>query len=148
VITLRILLGRSEDFGLLQDTSKKELYKLFVNLSSRLWGCPQLRTSAVRGRGCPVQTSGVLQIWTSALFDAKSFGFFEIYGVSARTRGFEPVGTKGEGAIFLNSVRTPFMDGPFLKSGNNQEDSMLLLAVNQPIWQVAYCKVLHSMTNG
>jgi len=29
----------------------------------------------------------VLQIWTSALFGVKIIGFFEIYGVSARTRG-------------------------------------------------------------
>jgi len=28
---------------------------------------------------------------TSALFVAKNFGFFEIYGVSARTREVEPV---------------------------------------------------------
>jgi len=30
---------------------------------------------------------GGLQMRMSALFDAKNFGFFEIYGVSARTRG-------------------------------------------------------------
>jgi len=28
-----------------------------------------------------------LQMRTSALFDAKNFGFFEIYGVSVRTKG-------------------------------------------------------------
>jgi len=38
---------------------------------------------------------GILQIWTSTLFGAKNIGFFEIYGVSARTRGegVEPVRT-------------------------------------------------------
>jgi len=39
---------------------------------------------------------------TFALFGAKSFGFFEIYDVSAQTRGFEPVQTsfgQGEGSI-------------------------------------------------
>jgi len=30
---------------------------------------------------------GVLQMWTSALFDAKNSGFFKIYGVSARQGG-------------------------------------------------------------
>jgi len=50
------------------------------------------------------QKAGILQMRTSALFDAKHFGFFEIYGVSARTRGrVEPVRTfcgQGEG-VFL-----------------------------------------------
>jgi len=36
---------------------------------------------------------------TSALFGAKNFGFFEIY-VSARTRGVEPVRTRGRGQFF------------------------------------------------
>jgi len=36
---------------------------------------------------------GVLQMRTSALLDAKNFGFFEFYGVSVRTRGVEPVRT-------------------------------------------------------
>jgi len=39
---------------------------------------------------------------TSVLFGAKNFGFFEIYDVSARTRG--------EGGV--DFVRTFFMDGP------------------------------------
>jgi len=36
---------------------------------------------------------GVFQMRMSALFSAKNIGFFEIYGVSALTRGrgFEPV---------------------------------------------------------
>jgi len=33
-----------------------------------------------------LQTWDVLKMWTSALFGAKNIGFFEIYGVSARTR--------------------------------------------------------------
>jgi len=38
---------------------------------------------------------GGLQMWTSALFGAINIGFFEIYGVSALTRGrrVEPVRT-------------------------------------------------------
>jgi len=32
---------------------------------------------------------GILQMRTSALYGAKNFGFFEIYGMSARTRGKE-----------------------------------------------------------
>jgi len=41
---------------------------------------------------------------TSALFGAKNFGIFEIYGVSAGTRGVDPVrifcGQGGEGQFF------------------------------------------------
>jgi len=36
---------------------------------------------------------GVFQMRTSALFDAQNFGFFEIYGVSVRTREVESVRT-------------------------------------------------------
>jgi len=53
---------------------------------------------------------------TSALFGGKNFGFYKIYGESARTggRGIEPVRTFCEqsGSIFRNFVRTPFMDSP------------------------------------
>jgi len=41
---------------------------------------------------------------TSAFFGAKTFGFFEVYGVSARTRGVGPVrgfcGQGGRGQFF------------------------------------------------
>jgi len=45
--------------------------------------------------GGPLQTrgDGVLQMWTFALFGAKTFGFYKIYGVSATTRGVEPMWT-------------------------------------------------------
>jgi len=43
-------------------------------------------------------------MWVFALFNAKNLGFFEIYGVSARTMG------RG-GRFFCNFVRMPFMDG-------------------------------------
>jgi len=33
------------------------------------------------------QGKGVLRVSTFAIFDAKNLGFFEIYGVSARTKG-------------------------------------------------------------
>jgi len=36
--------------------------------------------------GYSVRTMGVLHMWTSTLFGAKNFGFFKIYGVSARKR--------------------------------------------------------------
>jgi len=52
----------------------------------------------------PQRKRVVLQMRTFALFGAKNFGFFEIYGVSARTRG--------KGSIFRDFVRTSFMDGP------------------------------------
>jgi len=52
-----------------------------------------------------------------ALFGAKKLRFFEIYGVSTRTkgrRGLDQCGhfsDKGE-SIFSDFVRTSFMDGP------------------------------------
>jgi len=57
-------------------------------------------------------------MWTSALFGANNIGIFEIYGVSAQTRGrgIEPVRTfcrQGRrGQFFWDFVRTSFMDGP------------------------------------
>jgi len=53
---------------------------------------------------------------TSAIFDSKTSKFFEIYSVSARTRGrgVKPVRTfceqGGKGSIFRDFVRTSFMD--------------------------------------
>jgi len=53
---------------------------------------------------------------TSALFVAKNLGFFEIFGVSARTRRVEPVRTfcgQGErGSIFRDFVRTTLWTVP------------------------------------
>jgi len=40
-----------------------------------------------------MRTRGVLQMRTSSLFGAKNLECFEIYGVSTRTRGVEPVRT-------------------------------------------------------
>jgi len=63
-----------------------------------------------------LRTSGVLQMRTSALFGAKNFGFFEISGVSAWTRGkgdrasADIVRTKEEVSIFCDLVRKSFMD--------------------------------------
>jgi len=60
---------------------------------------------------------GVLQVRMSALFGAKNFRYFEIYCVSARTRGEEvdpmPIFCRqGEkGSIFRDFVRTSFMYG-------------------------------------
>jgi len=42
-------------------------------------GCPKSRHFADKG--------GVFQMRTSAILCPKKFGFFEIYGVSARTKG-------------------------------------------------------------
>jgi len=54
---------------------------------------------------------------TSTLFDAKNFGFFEIYDMSARTGERRVIQCghftdKREGVIFRDFVRTSFMDGP------------------------------------
>jgi len=57
---------------------------------------------------------GVLQMRTSALFGAKNFGFFKIYGVSARLRREEGLNHCGQRrSIFCDFVRMSFMDGPF-----------------------------------
>jgi len=45
-------------------------------------------------------------------FWRKKLWIFEIYGVSARTRGVEPVRTFCEQSVFRDFVRTSFMDGP------------------------------------
>jgi len=58
---------------------------------------------------------GLFQMRTFALFGAKNFGCFGIYGVSARTGGVETVRTfcrQGEGSILRDFVRTSFMDDP------------------------------------
>jgi len=60
---------------------------------------------------------GGLQMRTSAVFCAKNFGSFEIYGVSAQTggvRGFEPCGHFADKGIYRNFVRASFMDGSLL----------------------------------
>jgi len=51
---------------------------------------------------------------TYALFGSKNFGFFEITGVSARTRGkgVEPVRTKGEGVNFSRFCADVFYGRP------------------------------------
>jgi len=50
---------------------------------------------------------------TSTRFGAKNFKFYEIYAMSARTRGVEPV--RSRGSIFRDFMRTSFMEVP-LKS--------------------------------
>jgi len=58
---------------------------------------------------------------TSALFDTKKFGFFEIYGVSAWTKGVEPMWTfcrqGGRRSIFLDFVRTSMVGRRYLCPG-------------------------------
>jgi len=58
--------------------------------------------------------NGVLQMRTSALFGAKNSGFFENYGVSARTRGLSQCRhfLDKEEPIFRDFVWTFFIDGP------------------------------------
>jgi len=59
-------------------------------------------------------------MWTSALFDAKNFGFFKIYGMSARKReegGSASADFFGQGGpIFFDFMRTSFVDGPLWKT--------------------------------
>jgi len=58
------------------------------------------------GGGLLSADKGVLQVRTSALFGAKNLVFFEIYGVSARTRGLIQCAQGREGSIFRDFVRT------------------------------------------
>jgi len=54
---------------------------------------------------------------TSALFGAKNFGFFEIYGVFAWTRGgIEPMRTKGEKGQFSRFYANIFWTAPNYQS--------------------------------
>jgi len=74
------------------------------------------------GRGCPArkiceQGRGI-QMWTSAVFGAKNFGFFESYGVPARTRGVnlnqvQIFFGQGERSIFRDFVRTSLRMAPY-----------------------------------
>jgi len=66
--------------------------------------------TAVRGI-LQTRGRGILEILTSLLFRSKHFGFFEIKGVSARTRRVDSVRMDGGGEIFRDFVRTFFMDG-------------------------------------
>jgi len=58
---------------------------------------------------------GVLQMRTSALFGAKTFKFFKIYGVSARTRGLSSADilrTRGRGQFFAILCRRLLWTAP------------------------------------
>jgi len=79
------------------------MYKIAAS-AAQLANCNTLHTRLFRYKDAtsaaraPTKTSfslflWVLHMWTSALFGAKNFGFFEIYNVCAWTRGVEPVRT-------------------------------------------------------
>jgi len=72
-------------------------------------------------------------MWTFALFGAKIIGFFEINGVSARTRGegVEPVRTRGGGQFFVNYVRATFMDGPLSTRTELRYAALTLLNIDK-----------------
>jgi len=52
---------------------------------------------------------------TSALCGEKSFGFFEIYGVAARTGGVKPGRTRGEGVNFSRFCADFFYGQPLIQ---------------------------------
>jgi len=64
----------------------------FGNFSKRCKGPSIKDVRSQGGRGLSSadisRTRGIFQMQMSALFGAKNFRFFEIYGVSARTRGW------------------------------------------------------------
>jgi len=69
---------------------------------------PSINDVHTQGEGvCLVRTcfgqGEILQMRTSAFFDPKNFGFFEFYGVSARTK---------RERVNFSIVRTSFMDDP------------------------------------
>jgi len=61
---------------------------------------------------------------TSLLFGAKNFGFFEIYGVSARTRGFSQ-GGQGWGQFFLWFCVDVFHGWPLTKACSQKQEVCL-----------------------
>jgi len=59
----------------------------------------------------------IFQMRTSALLGAKISGFFEVYGVSARTRRIEPVRTfYGQGGVKLSRFCADVLYGRPLKT--------------------------------
>jgi len=80
---------------------------------------PSIKTSAVREEGVQCihfadkRKEGLFRC-RPQFFAQKTSEFFEIYGVSTRTRGVEPVRTFfGQGrSIFRDFMRTSFSDGP------------------------------------
>jgi len=73
---------------------------------------------------------------TSGLFGARNFRFFEIYGVSARTRGkgysqCEHLADKGgEGSIFHDFVRTSFINGPLILQYKDSWFALLIVSTS------------------
>jgi len=65
-----------------------------------------------------IRRKGVLQMRTSSLYDAKKFGFFKIFGVSARTRRVEPVQTfyRREGVNFSRFCADVLYGRPLLEN--------------------------------
>jgi len=61
------------------------------------------------------QGGGSFQMRTSVLFGAKIFRFFEIYGVSARTRGVEPMWTFCEQGGSIFAILCVFYGQPLMK---------------------------------
>jgi len=63
----------------------------------------------------PDKRGGVLQMRSSALFKAKNFGFFEIYGVLARTRGgrasADILQTRGQQKVSFSQLRADVFYG-------------------------------------
>jgi len=76
------------------------------------------RPQSGKRKGLSGADKGVLRMRSSASpFGAKYFGFFEIYGVPAQTRGVEPVRSHfsekgGVNYSIRDFVRTSSMDGP------------------------------------
>jgi len=79
-----------------------------------------IKLSAVRGEG-PGLSRADKEVrffrWDVRTFWCKNLGFFEIYGVSARTRGLrwssaDILWTRGRRWIFRDFMQTYFMNGP------------------------------------
>jgi len=78
--------------------------------AGRGWGLVKYGHFSDKGRG-------VLQKWMSALFGAKNFEFFEIYGMSAQARGVDRANadnlrTGGEGVNFSRFCAKAFYGRP------------------------------------
>jgi len=80
-------------------------------IEQRLGAVHKRRVQSEEGLSRVFEDEGILQMGKSAFFGAINFGFFEIYGASARTRELSQCGhfSDKEGSIFRDFVRTPFM---------------------------------------
>jgi len=100
----------------------KDMKTSYSKINPMWFGDDHKRRPQLGRRGvCPVRPlcgqgeGGVFQMRTSALFGAKNFGFFEIYGVSARAGGLSQCGHFSDKGVnfFAILCGRPLWTAPF-----------------------------------